>query len=136
MMIDLTNETVNLEYETVCQMLGSRGTTLKISGKNFPTKEQVLKHHNQTGNIDLSLMKMVMMKSDIKKYQSLLKTVIQAMDKNETSVESDVINGDFIVKATIPYGRYCRTVITIDITRQVARVQFNRALIPVNDIQT
>lgn len=108
---------------------------MKISGKNFPTKEQVIKHHNQTGNIDLNLMKVVMMHDNLQQYQSIIKTVIQAADKEGTSIISGQTNGDIIIKITIPYGRYCRTVITIDTTRHGARVQFNRALIPVNDIQ-
>lgn len=134
------NEILNLEYASVCFMSGSRGTQLKISGKNFPTKEQVVKHHNQTGNIDLSLMKVIMMMSDVEAYKSIIKTVMQAVGKDGTSVESGVMNGgcstgDITVRAIIPYGRYCRTVITIDATRHIARVQFNRALIPVNDIK-
>lgn len=81
-----------------------------------------------------------MMKSDIEAYKSIIKTVIQAAGKDGTSVESEVMNGgcstgDITVRAIIPYGRYCRTVITIDTTRHIARVQFNRALIPVNDIK-
>ena len=134
------NEILNLEYASVCFMSGSRGTQIKISGKDFPTREQVVKHHNQTGNIDLSLTKVIMLKSSIKEYQSIIKTVIQAAGKDGTSVESGVMNGgystgDIIVRVTMPYGRYCRTVITIDATRHIARVQFNRALVPVNDIK-
>ena len=60
------NEILNLEYASVCFMSGSRGTQLKISGKNFPTKEQVVKHHNQTGNIDLKRNK-----SSMKKHKNI-----------------------------------------------------------------
>lgn len=81
-----------------------------------------------------------MMMSDVEAYKSIIKTVMQAVGKDGTSVESGVMNGgcstgDLTVRAIIPYGRYCRTVITIDTTRHVARVQFNRALVPVNDIK-